>query len=84
MPGLNGVITVGSTFLHAYTCDREHFELATDIINSSELPRLGELSTQAVPDCNKPTSSTTFCPLEETKAVGIDPTDPTKMVRIET
>ena len=25
-----------------------------------------------------------FCPLEETKAVGIDPTDPTKMVRIGT
>ena len=25
-----------------------------------------------------------FHPLEETKAVGVDPIDPTKMVRIET
>ena len=84
MPGPNGVITVGSTFSHAFTCDREHYELTTTIINSSELPQLGELSTPAVPDCNKLTSSTTFCPLEETKAVGIDPTDPTKIVRIVT
>ena len=73
MPGLNGVITVGSTFSHAFTCDGEHYELATAIINSSELPRLGELSTPTVPDCNKPSSSTAFHPLEETKAVGIDP-----------
>ena len=84
MPGPNGVITMGSTFLHACTCDREHFKLAIVVINSVEIPRLGELSTPAVPDCNKPTSSTAFRPLEETKAVGIDPTDPTKMVRIRT
>ena len=80
MPGPNGVITVGSTFLHAHTCDREHYELATTVINSVELPRLGEPSTPAVSDYNKPTSSTTFCPLEETKVVGINPTDPTKTV----
>ena len=52
------------------------------VINSSELLQPGESSTPVVPDCNKPTSSMTFRPLEETKAVGIDPTDPTKMVRI--
>ena len=74
MLGPNGVITVGSTFSHAFTCDHEHYELATAIINSSELPWLGELSTPAVPDCNKPTSLTAFRPLEETKTVGIDPT----------
>ena len=43
MPGQNGIITVGSTFLHAYTCNREHYELATAVINSSELPWLEEL-----------------------------------------
>ena len=84
MPGPNGVITMGSTFSHAYTCDREHFELATAVINSSELLRLGESLTPSVLDYNKPTSSMAFHPLEETKAVGIDPTDPTKTVRIET
>ena len=78
MLGPNNVITVGSTFLHAYTCDREHFELTTAIINSSEVLGLRELSTPTVPDYNKPTSSMAFCPLEQTKAVGIDPTDPTK------
>ena len=35
MLGPNGVITVGSTFSHAYMCDREHFELATTVINST-------------------------------------------------
>ena len=84
MLGLNGVITMGSTFSHAYTCDHEHYKLATAVINSAELPRLGESSTKAVSDYNKPTSLTAFIPLEETKAVGIDPTDPTKTVWIGT
>ena len=84
MLGPNGVITVGSTFSHAFTCDREHFELATAVINSFELPRLREWSTPAVPDYNKPTSLTSFLPLEKTKAVGINPTDPTKTVQIGT
>ena len=84
MPGPNGIITMGSTFSHAYTCDREHYELATAVINSAELFQLRESLTPAVPDCNKPTSSTAFHPLKETKAVGINPTDTTKMVRIGT
>ena len=84
MLGPNGIITVSSAFSHAFMCDREHFELATTVVNSSELPRLRESSTPVVPDYNKPTSSTAFRPLEETKAVGIDPTDPTKTVQIGT
>jgi len=35
-------------------------------------------------DCNQPTSSSAFRPLEETKTMGIDPTNPTKTVRIGT
>ncbi|XP_066361353.1 uncharacterized protein [Miscanthus floridulus] len=46
MPGPNGVITMSSAFSHAFMCDHEHFELATMVINSSELPRLWESSTQ--------------------------------------
>ena len=80
----NGIITMGSAFSHAFTCDHEHFELATAVINSSELPRLRESLTPAVPNCNKPTSSMAFCPLEETKAIGIEPTNPAKTVRIGT
>jgi hypothetical protein len=82
MLGPNGIITVGSTFSHAFMCDHKHYELATTVINSFELPWLGESSTLAVLDCNKLTSSMAFHPLEETKAVRINPTDPTKMVWI--
>ena len=60
MPGPNGVITVSSAFSHTFTCDREHYELATMVINSSELLWLGESSILAAPDCNKPTSSMAF------------------------
>ena len=84
MSGPNGVTTMGSTFSHAYMCDHEHYELATAISNSAELPELKNSSTPAVLDCNEPTSSSAFHPTEETKAVGIDPADPTKTVRIET
>ena len=80
MLGLNDVITMSSAFSHTYTCDREHYELATTVVDSAKLPRLGESSIPAVPDCNKPTSSMAFCSLEETKAVGVNPTDPAKMV----
>ena len=82
MSGPNGIITVSSAFSHAFTCDRKHYELATMVVNSSELPRLGESSVPAAPDCNQPTSSSAFRPLEETKTVEIDPTNPTKTVRI--
>ena len=69
MTGLNGAITVSSAFLHAFACDREHYELATAVVNSSELPQLGESSAPVVLDYNKPTSSMAFHPLEKTKAV---------------
>ena len=84
MPEPNDVITVSSAFSHAFECDREHYELATTVVNSSELPRLEESSTPAVPDYSNPTSSMAFHPLEETKAVGVDPTDPAKTVQIGT
>ena len=60
MLGPNGIITVGSTILHAYTCDREHYELATAFINSTELQELRNLATPVVPNYNRPTSSSTI------------------------
>ena len=75
MPRPNGIITVSSTFSHAFECDREHYKLATMVVNSSELLQLGESSTPVVLEYNKPTSSMAFRPLEETKAVEINPTD---------
>ena len=82
--GPNDVIAVSSAFWHAFMCDHEHFKLTTTVVNSSELPRLGESVAPAVPDCNKLTSSMAFRPLEETKAVGVDPTDSAKTVQIGT
>ncbi|XP_066365271.1 uncharacterized protein [Miscanthus floridulus] len=84
MLGPNGVITMGSTFSHAYTCDHEHYELAMAVINSTELLKLRNSSTPAVPDCNEPTSLSAFHPTKETKAMGINPANPTKMVWIRT
>ena len=84
MPRPNGIITVSSMFSHTFTCDREHYKLATTVVNSSKLPRLRESSALAAPDCNQPTSSSAFRPLEETKTVGIDPTNTTKIVWIRT
>ena len=84
MLGPNGVIIMSSAFSHTFTCDRENYELATTVINSSEFLWLRESSISVVLDYNKPTSSTAFHPLEETKAVGIDPTYPTKTVWIRT
>ena len=57
---------------------------SSPVINSAKLLELGNSSTLVVPDCNEPTSSSAFHPIEETKAVGIDPTDPTKTVQIGT
>ncbi|XP_066392105.1 uncharacterized protein [Miscanthus floridulus] len=84
MSGPNDVITMSSAFSHAFVCDRGHYELATIVVNSSELLQLGESSAPTFLDCNKPTSSMAFRPLEETKAVGVDPTDPAKTVQIGT
>ncbi|XP_066344339.1 uncharacterized protein [Miscanthus floridulus] len=38
MSGPNGIITISSAFSHAFTCDHEHFELTTTVVNSFELP----------------------------------------------
>ena len=84
MPGPNNIITIGSTFSHAYTWDHDHYELATTVINSTELLELGNSMTPTVPDHNGQTSSSTFHPTEETKAVEIDPSNPTKTVWIKT
>jgi hypothetical protein len=39
---------------------------------------------EGIADHNELTLSSAFCPIEDTKAVEVDPSDPTKTVQIET
>jgi hypothetical protein len=79
---MNGIIMVSGSFEQAYACGCEHIELATTITNSAELQKLRQMVADGAPNSNKLTSSSTFCPTEDTKAIGVDPNDLTKTMRI--
>ena len=75
MSGPNGVITVGSTYRHAYECDVECVEYAEALIADLE-----SLSKE-VPDAKRHAGN--FEPAEVVKSVPLDPSnDITKQVRI--
>jgi hypothetical protein len=57
---------------------------STAVANSAELKRLHETVVEGIADHNELTLSSAFCPIEDTKAVEVDPSDPTKTVQIET
>jgi hypothetical protein len=81
MPGPKGVITVGSTYRHAYECDVECIEYAKALIESEALiADLDSLSKEA-PDLKRHASN--FEPAEAVKSVSLDPSDDAdKKVRI--
>jgi hypothetical protein len=75
MPGPNGVITVGSTYRHAYECDVECMEYAEALIVDLE-----SLSKE-VPDAKRHADN--FEPAEAVKSVPLDPSnDASKQIRI--
>jgi hypothetical protein len=75
MPGPNGVITVGSTYRHAYECDVECVEYAEALIADLE-----SLSKE-VQDVKRHADN--FEPAEAVKSVPLDPSnDASKQVRI--
>ena len=75
MSGPNGVITVGSTYRHAYECDVECVEYAEALIADPE-----SLSKEA-PDAKRHAGN--FEPAEAVKSVPLDPSnDASKQVRI--
>jgi hypothetical protein len=82
MPGAKGVITVGSTYRHAYECDVECVEYAEAIAESEALiADLGCLSKEA-PDAKRHAGN--FEPAEAFKSVPLDPNnDAGKKVRID-
>jgi hypothetical protein len=71
MPGPRGVITIGSSFQHAYQCEVESSELASAVIASEELAAIKEETEVGAPDSNRAAGS--FELVEGVKAVLIYP-----------
>jgi hypothetical protein len=81
MPGPNGVITVGSTYRHAYECDVECVEYAEALAESEALIADLECLSKEVPDAKRHAAN--FQPVEAVKSVPLDPSnDACKQVRI--
>jgi hypothetical protein len=81
MSGPNGVITVGSTYRHAYKCDVECVEYAEALAKSEALIADLECLSKEVPDAKRHAGN--FEPAEAVKSVAIDPSnDACKQVQI--
>ena len=83
MPGPHGVITIGTSFQHAYECEVECCGHAATVVASRELAALREEVAKKTPDAKTTTGS--FKPAEGTKEVLVDPSSSeAKRVRIGT
>jgi hypothetical protein len=75
IPGPNGVITVCTTYQHAYECDIECYEYAEAIIESEALAVDLEAHLREMPDPKHSTGS--FEPIKGVKEVPSTPVAPT-------
>ena len=74
MPGPNGVITIESTYKHAYDCDVECIEYAEALVETETLiVNLDRLGSEALDSKHR---ARTFEPTEAIKLVPVDPTYP--------
>jgi hypothetical protein len=73
MPGPNGVITVGSTYRHAYECDVECAEYAEALAESGALIADLECLSKEVSDAKRHAGN--FEPAEAVKSVPLDPSN---------
>jgi hypothetical protein len=81
MPGPKGVITVGSTYRHAYECNVECMEYAEAIAESEALIADLDCLSKEAPDAKRHAGN--FEPAEAVKSVPLDPSnDAGKKVRI--
>ena len=71
MPGPYGVITIDTSFQHAYECEVECCKHTVAIVASNELAAIREEVIKEVPDPKQPVGS--FEPIERAKKVLIDP-----------
>jgi hypothetical protein len=74
MPDPSGVITVGSTYKHAYECDVDCTEYAEALFESATLAANLERLSKEIPDPKRHTGS--FELVEEVKLVPLSPNDP--------
>jgi hypothetical protein len=75
MSGPNGVISVGSTYRHAYECDVECVEYAEALAESEALIADLENLSKEVPDAKRHAGN--FEPAETVKSVPLDPSNDT-------
>jgi hypothetical protein len=81
MSGPNGIITVRSTYRHAYECDVECMEYADALAESEALVADLERLSKEAPDAKRHAGN--FEPVEAVKSVTLDPSnDASKKVRI--
>jgi hypothetical protein len=81
MSGPNGVITVGSTYRHAYECNVECVEYAEALAESEALIADLESLPKEAPDAKRHADN--FDPAETVKSVPLDPSnDASKQIRI--
>jgi hypothetical protein len=81
MSGPNGVITVGSTYRHAYECNMECVEYAEALAESEALIADLESLSKEAPDAKRHADN--FEPAETVKSVPLDPSnDASKQIRI--
>jgi hypothetical protein len=81
MPSPKGVITVGSTYRHAYECDVECVEYAEALAESEALIADLYCLSKEVPGTKRHANN--FEPAEAVKSVSLDPSnDTSKKVRI--
>jgi hypothetical protein len=73
MPGPNGIITVGSTYRHAYECDVECVEYVEALAESEALIADLERLSKEAPDAKRHASN--FEPAEAVKSVPLDPSN---------
>ena len=73
MSGPNGVITIGSTYRHAYECDMECVEYAEALAESEALIADLESLSKEAPDAKRHAGN--FEPAETVKSVPLDPSN---------
>ena len=71
MSGPHGVITVGSTYQHAYMCEVESCKLASAVLAAEELAQIRESVPVEAPDSNRMVRS--FEPAEGVKEISRNP-----------